>query len=222
MKLAGEYTFDAPQDMVWEALQDPAVLASIMPGCEKLELIGENEYEGALKIKVGPVQGAFQGNVKLEDINRPDSYSMAVKGKGAPGFVNGTGHVQLTGQGDTTLMAYQGDVQVGGRIASVGQRLLDSSAKAIIKQSLEGLNAVIKSRVAGPPQTETTDGASAPQPAPAVAVQAPSQMKFAAGVAQEMANDLIPAEYRPYLIAGAIALLAVVMCLICRRSAVRR
>ncbi len=210
MKLAGEYTFDAPQETVWEALQDPAVLASIMPGCEKLELVGEDEYEGALKIKVGPVQGEFQGNVKLEDIDRPNSYSMAVSGKGAPGFVNGKGHVQLTGQGQTTLMAYQGDVQVGGRIASVGQRLLDSSAKAIIKQSLEGLNEVIKGRVAAAQAGDAVDAAAAP-PAPAVEVKAPSQMKFAAGVAQEVAGDLIPAQYRPYLIAGGIAVLAIIL-----------
>ncbi len=210
MKLAGEYTFDAPQETVWEALQDPAVLASIMPGCEKLERVGEDEYEGALKIKVGPVQGEFQGNVKLEDINRPSSYSMAVNGKGAPGFVNGKGHVQLTGQGQTTLMAYQGDVQVGGRIASVGQRLLDSSAKAIIKQSLEGLNEVIKGRAAAA-RTDDAVTEAAAVPAPAVEVKAPSQMKFAAGVAQEVAGDLIPAQYRPYLIAGGIAVVAIIL-----------
>ncbi|MEM7349030.1 MAG: SRPBCC domain-containing protein, partial [Chloroflexota bacterium] len=74
MKVAGEYTFDAPQDVVWEALQDPEVLAAVMPGCEKLELVGEDEYEGILKIKVGPVNGKFSGKVKLEDITPPNGY----------------------------------------------------------------------------------------------------------------------------------------------------
>ena len=79
MKVSGEYLFDGPQELVWETLLDPEVLASVLPGCEKLELVGENEYEGALKIKVGPVQGQFMGKVKLEDIQPPDSYTMQVE-----------------------------------------------------------------------------------------------------------------------------------------------
>jgi len=218
MKVAGEYTFDAPQELVWDALQDPKVLASIMPGCEKLELVGENEYEGALKIKVGPVQGKFQGNVKLEDINPPESYSMALDGKGAPGFVKGKGGLKLTGQGEKTLMEYEGDAQVGGRIASVGQRLLDSSAKSIVKQSLEGLNAVVKGRVAAAREDRaggTAEGAAAPA-SPQVEIKAPSQLGFAANVAQDVASDLIPAKYWPFLIAGGIVLLIVILYLIFR------
>ena len=75
MKVGGDYTFEGPQDLVWETLLDPVVLASVLPGCEKLELVGDNEYEGALKIKVGPVQGQFMGKVKLENIAPPDSYT---------------------------------------------------------------------------------------------------------------------------------------------------
>jgi carbon monoxide dehydrogenase subunit G len=219
MKIAGEYIFDAPQDMVWEALQDPNVLASIMPGCEKLELVGENEYEGALKIKVGPVQGKFQGNVKLEDINPPQSYSMTVDGKGVPGFVKGKGGLKLTGQGEKTLMEYEGDAQVGGRIASVGQRLLDSSAKSIVKQSLEGLNAVMKGRVAAAQEDRAGGGSAegaAASSSPQVEIKTPSQLGFAANVAQDVASDLIPAKYWPFLIAGGIVLLIIVLYLIFR------
>ena len=218
MKISGDYTFDAPQELVWEALQDPQVLASIMPGCEKLELVGENEYEGALKIKVGPVQGEFQGKVKLEDINPPDSYNMTVDGKGVPGFVKGSGGLKLTGQGDKTVMTYEGDAQVGGRIASVGQRLLDSSAKSIVKQSLEGLNTIMKARVAaaGEAAAGGTAGGAATAPAPQVEIKAPSQLGFAANVAQDVAGDLIPAKYRPLLIAGGIVLLIVILYLIFR------
>jgi carbon monoxide dehydrogenase subunit G len=216
MKVAGEYTFDAPQEMVWAALQDPQVLASIMPGCEKLESVGDNEYEGALKIKVGPVQGDFQGKVKLEDINPPQSYSMTVNGKGAPGFVNGQGGLKLTAQGDQTLMEYEGDAQVGGRIASVGQRLLDSSARSIIKQSLEGLNEVMKARVAaqGIETGESGEPDAAPLPPPKV--KAPSQLGFATNVAQDVASDLIPPKYRPILIVGGIVLLVVILYLVFR------
>ena len=147
MKLEGTYTFDAPRDEVWKALMDPEVLKTIMPGCEKLEPTGQDQYKAALKIKVGPVQGKFQGNIKLDDINEPNSYSMQVDGKGPAGFVKGTGGVRLEEQGDSTLMHYSGDAQVGGRIASVGQRLLDSSAKALTRQSLDGLHEQIKARL---------------------------------------------------------------------------
>jgi carbon monoxide dehydrogenase subunit G len=148
MKVAGEYTFDAPQELVWKALRDPDVLASIMPGGEGFEEVGENEYSGNLNVKVGPVQGKFQGNIQLSDIVEPESYTMAVDGKGPQGFVKASGRLHLTPQGNLTHMDYEGDAQVGGRIASVGQRLLDSSAKSIIRQSLEALNQYLKYQVA--------------------------------------------------------------------------
>ncbi len=146
MKLAGKYEFEAPRDLVWQSLQDPDVLAKIIPGCEKLDEVGENEYEGMLNIKVGPVQGKFKGAVKLFDINPPEGYSLQIDGRGAPGFLKGTGSVRLEDQGAATVLHYEGDAQVGGRIASVGQRLLDSSAKSLTRQSLEGLKEYIQSQ----------------------------------------------------------------------------
>ena len=217
MKLAGEYVFDAPQDVVWDALQDPEVLAAVMPGCEKLEMIGEDEYEGILKIKVGPVQGKFKGNVKLEDINEPDSYSMSVDGKGAPGFMRGGGGVKLTAQGDTTLMEYKGEAQVGGKIASVGQRLLDSSAKAIVKQSLEGLNTLIQAKMVAANAPDAGEDAEA-QPLPKIEIKAPSDLEFAAGVAKDVVDDLIPREYRPVLILVGVALAIAFLFAVLRRK----
>lgn len=140
MELEGTYTFDAPQKVVWDALMDPEVLAKVMPGCEKLEEIEENKYQGVLKIKVGPVQGKFQGVITLSDVNAPDTYTLNVDGKGAPGFMKATGNVKLNSEGNSTVMQYDGTAQVGGRIASVGQRLLDSTAKALTRQSLDNLD----------------------------------------------------------------------------------
>jgi carbon monoxide dehydrogenase subunit G len=150
MDVAGEYTFDAPQQIVWNALRDPDVLGTVLPGGEGIAEIGENEYEGQLKIKVGPVQGKFKGNIKLENINPPDSYDITVNGKGAPGFVKGSGTLILTPEVDAqkTHMVYSGTAQVGGRIASVGQRLLDASSKSIIRQSLDALNAYVVAQIA--------------------------------------------------------------------------
>lgn len=211
MKVAGEYLFDGPQDVVWETLLDPDVLGGVLPGAQKLELVGENEYEAVLKMKVGPVQGEFQGKVKLENIQPPDAYTMQVDGRGAPGFVKATGHLKLAGEGDKTRMTYEGDAQVGGRLASVGQRLIESSAKAIIKQSLDGLNAAVQVRTAaaGPP----VEGAAPPAPARPTP---PSQAQFAAGVAGEVARDLLAGPLRWVLVGGGLLVVLLLLWLLLR------
>ena len=196
MKVAGEYRFDAPPQEVWEALLDPEVLAAIMPGCKKLELTGESQYEGVMDMKVGPVQGQFQGKVNLENLDPPNGYDMRLDGQGAPGFVKATARVEIAAEGEGTRMSYDGDAPVGGRIASVGQRLLDSSSKAIIKQSLEGLNGQVTARSAAAAGEEVE--------APA----APTQAEFAREVAKEVAKDLVP---RPVLIGGAILIVILIL-----------
>jgi carbon monoxide dehydrogenase subunit G len=207
VKLEGTYTFEAPRGVVWPALLDPDVLAKVMPGCEKLEQIGENEYKGVLKIRVGPVQGQFEGVVTLADINTPESYRMRVDGKGAPGFMKGEGQVHLEDQGESTLMHYSGEAQVGGRIASVGQRLLDSSAKALTKQSLDGLHEQIKARTQANAShhAEAALAGEAPQ---TMGVNAPSQTEFALGVAKHFLDDLVPVPQRPKLITAGLVFVA--------------
>ncbi|MEM7331595.1 MAG: carbon monoxide dehydrogenase subunit G [Chloroflexota bacterium] len=211
MKLAGEYTFDAPQQMVWDAVRDPDVLGQILPGGEGISEIGDNEYEGNLKMKVGPVNGKFKGKIKLLNINAPDSYDIEVDGKGAPGFVKATGNLQLTADGaDKTNITYSGDAKVGGRIASVGQRLLDTSAKAIVRQSLDLLNEYLKAKVEAQATVQATAeaaGATEAEVAEAVAeaeveFEAPSQAKLAADLAKDVAGEVVP---RPVLY-GIIAL----------------
>ena len=190
MKLAGEYEFEAPISEVWKALLDPVVLAAVMPGCEKLELV-DGAYVGDLNIKVGPVQGKFHGKVTLSEVQEEKGYTMKVDGRGAPGFVKATAEVKLTRAGDETKMEYDADAQVGGRIASVGQRLIDASAKAIIKESLEGLNANVKARA------NVSEGEEAE-------VIEASQTEFATRVAKEVAKDLIPPPVRTALIVLAL------------------
>lgn len=216
MKLEGSYTFDAPRDVVWKALLDPDVLAKTMPGCERLEQTGDNEYKGALKIKVGPVQGKFQGTVKLSEINEPDGYKMQVDGKGAPGFMKGTGQVQLEAQDSQTIMHYTGDAQVGGRIASVGQRLLDSSAKALTRQSLDSLSKLIQARTEPEKSAESkeeADASTSARQASGPALEAPSQAEFAIGVASQVLDDLISHEKRMLLLAGALGVLTLILIL---------
>jgi carbon monoxide dehydrogenase subunit G len=166
MKLEGDYLFEAPVGEVWKALLDPVVLAAVMPGCEKLDLV-DGQYVGDLNIKIGPVQGRFSGKVDLKDMQEPTSYTMLVDGRGQPGFVKATAQVRLESEGEHTRMHYDADAQVGGKIASVGQRLLEASSRAITKQSLEGLNENIKLRFAATQAGDT-------EPEPVAVVVAPA------------------------------------------------
>lgn len=210
MKINGAHTFAAPTEVIWPMLLDPHILASVMPGCEKLDQVAENEYQGILKIKVGPVQGNFNGNIVLSDIQSPESYAIAVDGKGAPGFVKGHGRLRLEPNGDSTILHYEGDAQVGGRLASVGQRLLDTSANAIIRQSLEGLEAQISARMNGDGQAGEDTAVETP-PAP------PTQTEFALGVARHMVDDMLADEEQAELIrkvvigAGALFILYILL-----------
>jgi uncharacterized protein len=147
MKLEGDYLFEATVAEVWSALFDPVILAAVMPGCEKLDLV-DGQYVGEIKVKVGPIQGKFTGKVDLKDKDEPHSYTMIVDGRGAPGFVKATAGVKLSAEGSSTRVHYDTDAQIGGKIASVGQRLIEASARAIVAQSLEGLHTNIKLRAA--------------------------------------------------------------------------
>jgi hypothetical protein len=172
MKLEGDYLFEATVPEVWSALFDPVILAAVMPGCEKLELV-DGHYVGDIKVKVGPIQGNFTGKVDLQDKVEPESYTMIVDGRGAPGFVKATAHVKLAAEGDATRVRYDTDAQIGGKIASVGQRLLEASARAIVAQSLEGLHANIKLRAAAYREAAARQAAEAPAP-PAAAAPPPA------------------------------------------------
>ena len=119
MDIKGTHRFDAPQEQVWEALMDPRVLSSALPGGEDLEQVGDNEYAAIMNVRVGPVQGRFSGKIQLSDINAPNGYRISVDGSGAPGFVQGIGQLELQQEGDGTLLEYSGEVQIGGRIAAV-------------------------------------------------------------------------------------------------------
>lgn len=207
MKVAGSYTFEAPQQVVWDALQNPTVLTSVLPGCDRLEEVGDKQYEGELNIKVGPVQGKFNGQIEMRDLEAPQSFSLIVDGRGSTGFVKATAKVRLEPATTGTVMHYDSDAQVGGRIASVGQRLLDSSAKAIIQQSLDGLHAIMKSHVAEAAASSEEGAATPPPPA----YEAPTQAEFAAKVAKQVAKDIVP---RPVLIGGLILILLIILFLL--------
>lgn len=214
MEISGEYSFDAPRDVVWGAIRDPDVLGQILPGGEGIEEVGDNQYVGNLKIKIGPVQGKFKGNIELSNLVAPESYDIKVDGRGTPGFVKATGDLKLTAQGDKTHIAYAGQAQVGGRIASVGQRLIDSAAKSIIRQSLDALNvycvAQLEAAATPPAHTNgTAEHVPSPSPSPertgtaAPSYTPPSQTELALNVARDIAK-----EHPEYAVAaGAVGML---------------
>ena len=166
MKIEGDYWFEASVPEVWSALFDPVILAAVMPGCEKLDLV-DGQYVGEIKVKVGPIQGKFTGKVDLKDKDEPHSYTMVVDGRGAPGFVKATAGVKLAPDGAGTRVFYDTDAQIGGKIASVGQRLIEASARAIVAQSLEGLHTNIKLRAAAYREAMASQPAAPAAPAPA-------------------------------------------------------
>jgi len=201
VKIAGEYVFNGPREAVWALVRDPDVLATALPGTQSLNRLSENEYEGEMHVRVGPVAGVFSGRIVVSDEVPPESYTLSVEGKGAPGFAKGTGHVQLMDQGDgTTLMKYEGEVQIGGKIASVGQRLLDTASKSMIRQGLEALNRALEARVAKAEGQE-------------VECKPPSEAEFAAAVAKDMAGEVLSSS-RVIRIAVAVAIVVVIVAVI--------
>jgi carbon monoxide dehydrogenase subunit G len=172
LKITGSYTIDAPQEEVWAALNDIDVLARIVPGCERLEQVGENEYEGTVKIGIQAIKGTYNGKIRLEDIQPPRHYKLVAGGRSASGVVDGAGTVDLSEQDGKTILNYIGDAQIGGTLASVGQRLIEGASKQMINQSLKALVEQINSR-----KSRSEDAASEPaadasaddEPAPAAA-----------------------------------------------------
>ncbi len=137
MKISGAYTVPVAQERAYQLLQDPAILAQCMPGADHLDKVGDNEYEMKMKMSIASIGGLFAGKVRLMDQSPPESFRLVVDGSGKIGFVKGDGALTLIPQGDSTEVKYEGEVQVGGTIASVGQRLLDTTSKLIIKKFFE-------------------------------------------------------------------------------------
>lgn len=181
MKLEGEYIFEGPREEVWDIVRDPEVLATALPGTQSLEQVGENEYMGQMHVRIGPVSGVFAGRLVVSDEVPPESCTLSVDGRGAPGFGKGVGSILLMEHGeDKTLLKYEGDIQIGGRLASVGQRLIDTASRSMIGQGLDALNEALKARLRA-----SEEGVE-------VEYRPPTEAQFAAAVARDVARDMLP------------------------------
>ena len=152
MKITGSAVINAPQQAVWDALNDMDVLARVVPGCESLNDLGDNHYEGVVKIGIAGIKGSYSGKIRLEDVTPPRHYKLVAAGKGSNGVVDATGTVDLEALPDgTTQLNYGGEAQIGGMLASVGQRLIEGAARQLIGQSIKALEAQIQQRMAAAP-----------------------------------------------------------------------
>ena len=183
MEMSGEKTIAAPRQTVWEKLNDAETLKACIPGCQSLDWTGDDSLSGAVKAKVGPVNATFKGDVTLSDLDPPTSYTISGQGKGgAAGFAKGSADIHLAEaeDGAATVLTYQVKASVGGKLAQVGSRLVDSTARKYADEFFAEFDRLVGSGEAAasaPAPTSPTEPAAGPAtaPAPAPADAAPQR-----------------------------------------------
>ena len=207
MKLDGEYLFNGPREQVWKLVRDPDVLATALPGTQSLNKISDTEFEGVMHLRIGPMAGDFAGKLVVSDEVPPESCTLTVDGKGAAGFAKGAGHVQLIEQADgKTLIKYTGDFQVGGKLASTGQRMIDTVSKSMVRQGLEALDKALQARVAAQAENRPVE------------YKPPTETEFAGAVAKDVAGGVLSiAEVRMVLYIVPVVAVLIVLALILSR-----
>jgi len=204
MDMSGEYRIPAPRAAVWAALNDPATLKQVIPGCEELNKLSDTELTAKVAAKVGPVSARFTGKVTLSDIKPPESYTISGEGQGGvAGFAKGGASVQLTEDNGATILRYTAKAQVGGKLAQIGSRLIDSTARKMADEFFGKFAEVV----------------AAAQPAPAAAVAAAAQPETAPPPPSPQAAAA-PARkgLSPWVWGGAlVVIVVVVLALLARR-----
>ncbi len=169
MQMSGEYRIEADRDAVWAALNDPEVLKQAIPGCQEIDKISDTEFAAKVKVKVGPVSAKFNGKVTFTDLDPPNGYTISGEGKGGPaGFAKGGAKVRLEADGAATILHYEVDAQVGGKLAQIGSRLIDATAKKMAGDFF----AKFAEAVGGP----APEAAALPAEAPAAEATPPSAL----------------------------------------------
>ncbi|MBM3832395.1 MAG: carbon monoxide dehydrogenase subunit G [Verrucomicrobia bacterium] len=144
MNIQGTCTIAAPPQRVFEALIDPHILQQVIPGCEKMEKTGEDEYNAHLKLGIASVKGSYTGKVKVTDKQPPHKFTLQMEGKGGPGFVKGTCLIELKAQSSNTQLVYTATVQVGGLIAAVGSRVIEAAGKKLAQEFFSKFSKLIE------------------------------------------------------------------------------
>ncbi len=144
MKLSGSFHLKAPRQKVWDALNNPEVLTKCIPGCEKLERTGADNYTAQLKVGVAAIKGSYTGKVSIKDQVAPTSYTLHVEGKGGPGWLKGSSKIHLADKEGGTEIKYDSDMQIGGLIASVGSRIVEAVGKQMAEQFFKALGTQVE------------------------------------------------------------------------------
>ena len=190
MKLTGEYRIAAKREAVWIAINDPAILQRCIPGCEEIVKIDPTHWTAKVTTKVGPIKARFSGNIRLEDLNEPASCRIIGEGTGgAAGFAKGGAFVTLAEDGAATVLRYEADVQIGGKLAQIGSRLIDSFAGKFADQFFASFAAIVSGADRGPAEAAPVAGGAASDRMPAAA----------AAAAPQAVAPVAPALERPYL-----------------------
>jgi len=202
MKLEGEFIFNGSRQVVWDLLQDPDVLANCIPGTKKLEKKGEDEFESTTEIRIGPLNGIFTNRMTLKDKSPPQSYTILVDSNSSQGFAKGSANVELVEQdANSTLLKYDAELQVGGRLAGVGQRMLDTVGKSLTRQGLEAMNKALQSRI-----RTSSDSGNKYTP--------PTQAEFASGVFKDVVRDSFLSRRGLWIAAAMVLIVIIVLVLI--------
>jgi carbon monoxide dehydrogenase subunit G len=145
LEMSGEYELPQTREVVWKALNDPAILEQCIPGCETLEKLSDTEFQAIVKLTIGPVSARFKGKVTLEDLDPPNGYKIVGEGEGGvAGFAKGQAAVALADDGEGTKLSYQAEAATGGKIAQLGQRLISGSAKKTADRFFENFVEALK------------------------------------------------------------------------------
>ncbi len=213
MKLTGENRINASPQEVWKALNDPVILKQAIPGCESLEKISDTQFKATVVTKIGPVQAKFNGEVELQDLDPPNGYTISGKGSGGvAGNARGAAKVKLEPDGAATKLSYDVDAQVTGKLAQLGSRLIDSTAKMLAGQFFNKFEQLVSKPepVAAAPAAAPTTGSSSASATAATAATAASSAGHSASPAQPAASGSkgIPAWLWAVVIAACIVLFA--------------
>jgi carbon monoxide dehydrogenase subunit G len=170
MKITGETLIPAPREAVWQALNDPVVLRQAIPGCESLERTADNEFKATVSSKIGPIAARFNGNVKLSDLDPPNGYTLTGSGNGgAAGTAKGVAKVRLEPAQGGTMLIYDVDAQIAGKLAQIGSRVIEAAAKMLAGQFFDRLG---KAVIGDAPQPASVDSAMARGPGAAATIPA--------------------------------------------------
>jgi uncharacterized protein len=173
MEQAGEHRIAAPRDKVWAALNDPGVLKRCIDGCEELERTGPETLSAKVRARVGPVSAVFSGDIALKDLDPPNGYTLEVSAKGgAAGFAKGQARVKLADDDGLTLLSYAAEGQVGGKLAQVGQRLVDAAARKTADDFFNAFASEVEAPALAQAPVAEAGANEAPAPVPTGAVPA--------------------------------------------------